>query len=179
MRFNFTKREKTLLIILGLVALIGITAYVSGGVNGQKISSISFTLIFAIIGIGAIITMIRSRMRYQNYITSQYDQQSHNEKDDTRQKREKEERQKEDENRDREKEERYEQKENYSEQNNPNAGLEKYYYVLHLKPGASKQEIKKKYRELSQMIHPDKNPGNKNSDEYQKELNEAYDALIK
>jgi curved DNA-binding protein CbpA len=55
------------------------------------------------------------------------------------------------------------------------------YKVLGLKPGASKDEIKSKYRELVKKYHPDKysdNPLGDLAEEKMREVNEAYDALM-
>lgn len=54
-----------------------------------------------------------------------------------------------------------------------------YYKVLGLSRGASKDEMKKAYRELSKKHHPDRNKGDKASEEKFKEINEAYSALTK
>lgn len=56
------------------------------------------------------------------------------------------------------------------------------YEVLGLSKGASEEEVKKAYRELVQKYHPDKYVGNPLEDlaqEKMKEINEAYDAIIK
>jgi curved DNA-binding protein len=52
-----------------------------------------------------------------------------------------------------------------------------YYEVLGVKKGASIEELKKAYRKLAVKYHPDKNPGDKQSEERFKEINEAYAVL--
>lgn len=52
-----------------------------------------------------------------------------------------------------------------------------YYTILGVDKKASGAEIKKKYRQLAQKYHPDKNPGDKASEEKFKELSEAYEVL--
>ena len=56
------------------------------------------------------------------------------------------------------------------------------YDVLGVSPSASDDEIKKAYRELSRKYHPDANTGNPLADlaeEKFKEVQEAYDAIMK
>lgn len=56
------------------------------------------------------------------------------------------------------------------------------YEVLGLKPGASQEEIKKAYRELVKKYHPDKyvnNPLQNLAEEKMREINAAYDTLMK
>ncbi len=56
------------------------------------------------------------------------------------------------------------------------------YEVLGLKDGASIEEIKKAYRELVKKYHPDRymdNPLSELAEEKLREINEAYDILIK
>ena len=56
------------------------------------------------------------------------------------------------------------------------------YEVLGLKEGASIEEIKKAYRELVKKYHPDRymdNPLSDLAEEKLREINEAYDILIK
>jgi molecular chaperone DnaJ len=53
-----------------------------------------------------------------------------------------------------------------------------YYEVLGVQKNASKDEIKKSYRKLALQYHPDKNPGDKQSEDKFKEATEAYDVLI-
>jgi len=52
-----------------------------------------------------------------------------------------------------------------------------YYKVLGVGKNASQEEIKKQYRKLAVKYHPDKNQGNKLSEEKFKELGEAYAVL--
>ncbi|MEI7733041.1 MAG: molecular chaperone DnaJ [Verrucomicrobiota bacterium] len=52
-----------------------------------------------------------------------------------------------------------------------------YYEVLGVDHTASDEEIKKAYRKMAVKYHPDKNPGDKTSEEKFKELGEAYEAL--
>jgi len=52
-----------------------------------------------------------------------------------------------------------------------------YYQVLGLTRGASAEEIKKAYRKLAKESHPDRNPGDKESEERFKQIGEAYAVL--
>lgn len=54
--------------------------------------------------------------------------------------------------------------------------LDKYYKILNLEPGASKDEIRKAYRAMVMLYHPDKNkaPG---AEEHFLNIKEAYDIL--
>ncbi len=52
-----------------------------------------------------------------------------------------------------------------------------YYEVLGVAKGTSKDDIKKAYRKLAIQFHPDKNPGDKASEEKFKEATEAYEVL--
>jgi molecular chaperone DnaJ len=52
-----------------------------------------------------------------------------------------------------------------------------YYEVLEIQRGASAEEIKKAYRRAALKYHPDKNPGNKESEHKFKEAAEAYEVL--
>lgn len=52
-----------------------------------------------------------------------------------------------------------------------------YYEVLGVSRNATSEEIKKAYRKLAIKHHPDRNPGNKESEEKFKTASEAYDAL--
>lgn len=52
-----------------------------------------------------------------------------------------------------------------------------YYKVLGVDKSASQEDIKKAYRKLAVKFHPDKNPGDKKSEEKFKEINEANDVL--
>jgi molecular chaperone DnaJ len=51
------------------------------------------------------------------------------------------------------------------------------YSVLGVSRKASADEIKKSYRKLARRYHPDRNPGDKESEERFKEIQEAYDTL--
>src|SRR5258708_14701506 len=59
----------------------------------------------------------------------------------------------------------------------PSAQKRDYYEVLGVNRGAGETELKKAYRSLAIQFHPDRNPGNKGSEEGFKELNEAYQVL--
>jgi len=52
-----------------------------------------------------------------------------------------------------------------------------YYQILGVSRSASTEEIRKAYRKLAMQYHPDRNPGDKQSEERFKEINEAYQVL--
>jgi molecular chaperone DnaJ len=52
-----------------------------------------------------------------------------------------------------------------------------YYEILEVQKSASKEEIKKAYRQKALQYHPDKNPGDKAAEEKFKEAAEAYEIL--
>jgi curved DNA-binding protein len=52
-----------------------------------------------------------------------------------------------------------------------------YYKILGVSRSADAKEIKQAYRKLAMQYHPDRNPGNKASEEKFKEVNEAYQVL--
>ena len=52
-----------------------------------------------------------------------------------------------------------------------------YYKILGVSKNATQDEIKKAYRKLAIKYHPDKNKGDKNSEERFKEVGEAYEVL--
>lgn len=54
-----------------------------------------------------------------------------------------------------------------------------YYKILGVSRNASKEEIKKAYRELARKYHPDMNPNDKSSEDKFKEIQEAYEVLGK
>ncbi len=54
---------------------------------------------------------------------------------------------------------------------------EDYYYILGITNSASDLEIKKAYRRLAMKYHPDRNPGDKESEQKFKKISEAYEVL--
>src|SRR5215203_28039 len=52
-----------------------------------------------------------------------------------------------------------------------------YYEILSVTREVTSEDLKKSYRKLAVKYHPDKNPGDKESEERFKELGEAYDVL--
>jgi len=52
-----------------------------------------------------------------------------------------------------------------------------YYTVLGVARDASEEDLKKAYRKLAMKYHPDRNPGDKASEEHFKEAKEAYEVL--
>ena len=52
-----------------------------------------------------------------------------------------------------------------------------YYSLLNVSRNATGDEIKTAYRKLAMKLHPDKNPGDKKSEEKFKEISAAYDTL--
>lgn len=52
-----------------------------------------------------------------------------------------------------------------------------YYETMGVSKNATEDEIKKAYRKLAKENHPDLNPGNKESEQRFKEINEAYEIL--
>ena len=52
-----------------------------------------------------------------------------------------------------------------------------YYEILGVDRKATQEEIKKAYRKLALQYHPDRNPGNKESEGKFKEAAEAYEVL--
>jgi hypothetical protein len=52
-----------------------------------------------------------------------------------------------------------------------------YYKLLGVLPTATTEEIKKAYRQLALKYHPDRNPGDKNSEAFFKKVTEAYTIL--
>ena len=56
--------------------------------------------------------------------------------------------------------------------------LKDYYEILGIHRDANEQEVKKAYRSLVFLYHPDRNPGDPQAEEKFKEITEAYEVLI-
>ena len=52
-----------------------------------------------------------------------------------------------------------------------------HYQMLGVEPSASRDDIRAAYRQLMQMIHPDRNPGNRQAEAWAKRVNAAYEVL--
>jgi len=52
------------------------------------------------------------------------------------------------------------------------------YKVLGVPSTATDDEVKKAYRKLAKIYHPDANPGDKRAEQKMKEINEAYDMIV-
>ncbi len=61
--------------------------------------------------------------------------------------------------------------------NRPRMSHKDYYNILGVPPGASHEEIKRAYRRLARLYHPDRNPNDRLAEEKFKEINEAYQVL--
>ena len=57
------------------------------------------------------------------------------------------------------------------------AGKTDYYELLGLKKDASDDEVKKAYRKMAKMYHPDANQNSKEAEAKFKEISEAYEVL--
>lgn len=55
--------------------------------------------------------------------------------------------------------------------------MKNYYRYLNLRDGAPMAEVKRRFRELSVVFHPDKNAGNLEAEKRYKEISEAYTYL--
>ena len=55
--------------------------------------------------------------------------------------------------------------------------MEDYYKTLDVSENASQEDIKKKYRKMSLLYHPDKNPGNQEAEDKFKKISEAYQTI--
>ena len=52
-----------------------------------------------------------------------------------------------------------------------------HYQMLGVEPSASRDDIRDAYRQLMQMIHPDRNPGNQQAEAWAQRVNAAYEVL--
>lgn len=55
--------------------------------------------------------------------------------------------------------------------------MDDYYKTLDVNENASQEDIKKKYRKMSLLYHPDKNPGNQEAEDKFKKISEAYQTI--
>lgn len=56
--------------------------------------------------------------------------------------------------------------------------MKMYYIILGLERDATKEQVKERYRELSKMVHHDKNQGSNTSTDIMKKYNEAYRVIM-
>ena len=52
-----------------------------------------------------------------------------------------------------------------------------HYQTLGVEPSASREDIRAAYRQLMQMVHPDRNPGNQQAEAWATRVNAAYEVL--
>ncbi|MDH3335398.1 MAG: DnaJ domain-containing protein, partial [Rhodospirillaceae bacterium] len=52
------------------------------------------------------------------------------------------------------------------------------YALLDVDPPSNKEEVRKKYKKLVKVHHPDANGGNKESEEKFKDISEAYQLIM-
>ena len=71
----------------------------------------------------------------------------------------------------------YSSKRGYHRSSDRGAAKRDYYEVLGVQRGATKDEVKKKFRELAKKYHPDLNKDDKNAEAKFREVSEAYEVL--
>lgn len=69
--------------------------------------------------------------------------------------------------------------EDSNQDNSKSSNTKDYYKILGVSQNASQEEIKRAWRRLCKKHHPDYNQGSKESQEKMKQINEAYEMLIK
>jgi len=174
---------KILGISYGLLGLIAITSWASGGERGVLILNTSVAIIIvSAMALYLIDRLHNNRSILGGHLLVLWKWESANSKD-TRREQEERERQQRRELEETERQQRMEQEETERQQrkreknqSNEFENLQSPHEILGISPDATQEEIKARFRELSIKFHPDKEKG-VFADELMKKINWAYDEL--
>jgi len=178
-----TRLGKTLFIGYGLLVLIALTSWASGGQRGEQIYSTSIAIILVSFIVLYLIDRLHSRRSpLGGHLIVLWTWES-NSSEDGRKEQEERERKERREHEERERQERREHEERERQerttkenQSNEFENLENPFEILGIPKNATQEEIKTRWRELSQKFHPDKEKA-KFATELMKKINWAHDVL--